>query len=65
MSSENKASILAVDDNTFVLDTVRFILEGEEYNVVACSDPEEAVVNSRKRGLILSLQISRCRRSQG
>ena len=43
MSSENKASILAVDDNTFVLDTVRFILEGEMYDVVACADPEKAV----------------------
>src|SRR4030065_1130908 len=43
MSSENKASILAVDDNTFFLDAVRFILEGEMYDVVACTDPEEAV----------------------
>lgn len=43
MSSENKASILAVDDNTFVLDAVRFILEGEGYNVVACADAEEAI----------------------
>ena len=43
MSSENKASILAVDDNTFVLDTVRSILEGEMYDIVACSDPEEAI----------------------
>src|SRR4030067_2486792 len=43
MSSENKASILAVDDNTFVLDTVRFILEGEGYNVLACAEPEKAI----------------------
>ena len=43
MSSENKASILAVDDNTFVLDTVRVLLEGEMYNVVACADPEKAI----------------------
>jgi putative two-component system response regulator len=43
MSSENKASILAVDDNTFVLESVRAILEDEMYNVVACADPEEAI----------------------
>lgn len=43
MNSENKALILVVDDNTFVLDAVRFILEGEMYNVVACADTEEAI----------------------
>lgn len=39
----NKVSILAVDDNTFVLDAVRFILEGEGYNVVPFANAEEAI----------------------
>lgn len=55
MSSGNKASILVVDDNTFVLDTVRLILEGEIYNVVACSNPEEAIRKFKEKSFDIVL----------
>lgn len=43
MNNENKVTILAVDDNPFLLDMVMAVLEGEGYNVTPCNGGEEAI----------------------
>ena len=58
MNSENKASILAVDDNTFLLDTVRFILEGEGYNVIVAYNGEDAINKFKENKDRIQLCIS-------
>ncbi len=43
MSQGKEVSILAVDDSSYVLDAVGFILGGEGYRVTACKDAEEGI----------------------
>lgn len=43
MKRKDTVSVLAVDDNQFVLNAVAFVLGGAGYNVVACKDAEEGM----------------------
>ena len=54
----NNATVLVVDDDTSILDTVSAILSGEGYDVVSAASGEEALAAvTRKRPLVLLLDM--------
>ena len=52
------ATILVVDDEPVVLDSLRMTLEREHYHVIACSNPQKAltVLEERDVAVIISDQ---------
>ncbi|TAN63106.1 response regulator, partial [bacterium] len=43
MNTENTGKLIVIDDNAFVLETTSLLLSGYGFEVVSCTDPEDAL----------------------